>query len=101
LVQLGHGRNLRRIQATMSDFTSAIGVEIAQDKEDTKRVLSNVGLPVGRGDTARTLEDAQEIAEEIGFPVILKPVDASHGRGISGRLDTAAAIAEAWDTAHN
>ena len=99
LVQLGHGRNLRRIQATMTDFTSAIGVEIAQDKEDTKRVLSNVGLPVPRGETARTPDEAVEIAEEIGFPVIMKPVDASHGRGISGRLDSEAAVRSAWDAA--
>ena len=100
LVQLGHGRNLRRIQATMTDFTSAIGVEIAQDKEDTKRVLSNIGLPVPRGETARTPDEAVDIAEEIGFPVILKPVDASHGRGISGRLDDADAVRAAWDAAY-
>jgi cyanophycin synthetase len=99
LVQLGHGRNLRRIQATMTDFTSAIGVEIAQDKEDTKRVLSNIGLPVPRGETARTPDEAVEIAEELGFPVILKPVDASHGRGISGRLEDEVAVRSAWDAA--
>ncbi|HEX2717436.1 MAG TPA: hypothetical protein VHM67_07125, partial [Gemmatimonadaceae bacterium] len=68
LVQLGLGKNLRRIQATMTDFTSAIGVEIAQDKDDTKRVLQNIGLPVPRGDVATTIEGAIEIAEEIGFP---------------------------------
>jgi cyanophycin synthetase len=99
LVQLGLGRNLRRIQATMTDYTSAIGVEIAQDKEDTKRVLSNIGLPVPRGDTARTTTEAAAIAEEIGFPVILKPVDASHGRGISGRLDSVEAVRQAWTAA--
>jgi cyanophycin synthetase len=99
LVQLGLGRNLRRIQATMSDYTSAIGVEIAQDKVDTKRVLSNVGLPVPRGEMVRSADDAVAIAEEIGFPVILKPVDASHGRGISGRLNDAAAVRQAWEAA--
>jgi cyanophycin synthetase len=99
LVQLGHGRNLRRIQATMTDFTSAIGVEIAQDKVDTKRVLSNIGLPVPRGNTARTPDEAVDIAQEIGYPVILKPVDASHGRGISGRLDDEPAIRKGWAAA--
>jgi len=100
LVQLGHGRNLRRIQATMTDFTSAIGVEIAQDKVDTKRVLSNIGLPVPRGDTARTPDEAADIAEEIGYPVILKPVDASHGRGISGRLDDEESVRSAFAAAY-
>ncbi|HWE42534.1 MAG TPA: hypothetical protein VG432_08510, partial [Gemmatimonadaceae bacterium] len=99
LVQLGLGKNLRRIQATMTDFTSAIGVEIAQDKDDTKRVLGNIGLPVPKGDVATTLEGAIEIAEEIGFPVIMKPLDASHGRGISGRLDSEEDVRRAWPNA--
>ena len=100
LVQLGLGRNLRRVQATLTDHTSSIAVEIAQDKEDTKRVLSNIGLPVPRGEVVRSLEDALETAEELGFPVILKPIDASHGRGISGRLSNAAEVETAWEAAH-
>jgi cyanophycin synthetase len=99
LVQLGLGKNLRRIQATLTDFTSAIAVEIAQDKDDTKRVLGNIGLPVPRGDVAATEDDAVDIAREIGFPVILKPLDASHGRGISRRLDDERAVRAAWPAA--
>ncbi len=97
LVQLGLGRNLHRIQATLTDSTSAIGVEIAQDKDDTKRVLEHIGLPVPRGDVARTVEGALEIADDIGYPVILKPLAANHGRGISGRLDDPEALCGAWD----
>ena len=100
LVQLGLGRNLRRIQATMTALTSAIAVEIAQDKDDTKRVLEAIGLPVPHGDVATSVESAIEIAEEIGFPVILKPLDASHGRGISARLDTPEQVRSAWPEAH-
>ena len=96
LVQLGLGRNLHRIQATLTDSTSAIGVEIAQDKDDTKRVLENIGLPVPKGDVARTVERALEIADEIGYPVILKPLAANHGRGISGRLNDEEGLREAW-----
>ena len=54
LVQLGLGRNLRRIQATVTDRTSSIAVEIAQDKDETKRVIGNIGLPVPKGDVVRT-----------------------------------------------
>lgn len=97
LVQLGLGRNLHRIQATLSDSTSAIGVEIAQDKDDTKRVLENIGLPVPKGDVARTVEGALEIADDIGYPVILKPLAANHGRGISGRLADADQLRAAWE----
>lgn len=99
LVQLGLGKNLRRIQSTVTDYTSSIGVEIAQDKDDTKRVLGNIGLPVPQGDVARSIEEAVQIAEEIGYPVILKPLDASHGRGISGRLADEAALRAKWECA--
>jgi cyanophycin synthetase len=99
LVQLGLGRNLRRIQATVTDRTSNIAVEIAQDKDETKRVLGNIGLPVPKGDAVRTLEDAIEVVEEIGFPVIVKPLDASHGRGISRRLDDVEALKHAFEEA--
>jgi cyanophycin synthetase len=99
LVQLGLGRNLRRIQATMADSTSAIAVEIAQNKDETKRVLSGIGLPVPQGDVAHDVNEAIDIALDLGFPVILKPLDASHGRGISPRLDDEAAVREAWPEA--
>jgi cyanophycin synthetase len=96
LVQLGLGRNLRRIQASMSDHTSAIAVEIAQDKDDTRRVLENIGLPVPDGGAVDSLEAAVDIARQIGFPVVLKPLDSSQGRGISARLDNEEALALAW-----
>src|SRR5687768_851861 len=96
LIQLGLGRSLRRVQATVTDFTSSIAVDIAQDKDDTKRVLRNIGLPVPEGDVARTEDGAVEIANEIGYPVIVKPLDASHGRGISGRLDSNDEVREAF-----
>jgi cyanophycin synthetase len=99
LVQLGLGKNLRRIQASMSDYTSAIAVEIAQDKDDTRRVLESIGLPVPEGGAAMTLDSAVEIAREINFPVILKPLDSSQGRGISSRLDSEEALALAWPIA--
>ena len=96
LVRLGMGRNLRRIQATMSDYTSGIAVEIAQDKDDTKRALDLVGLPVPSGDVAGSVDEALEIARNVGFPVILKPVDGNHGRGISPQLNDESALRAAW-----
>ncbi len=97
LVQLGLGRNLHRIQATLTDSTSAIGVEIAQDKDDTKRVLENIGLPVPKGDVVRTVDGAVEVADDIGYPVILKPIAANHGRGISGRIGDESQLRAAWE----
>jgi len=96
LVQLGMGRYLRRIQATTCDGTSIIAADIAQDKDLTKRMLQGIGLAVPTGAVARDVERAVEIAEEIGFPVILKPLDGNQGRGISPRVDDAAGVRAAW-----
>ena len=99
LVRLGMGRNLRRVQATLSDFTSSIAVEIAQNKEETKRVLGDIGLPVPKGRVVRSLRSALACTEDIGFPVVIKPLDASHGRGVSARLESAEEVEAAWNAA--
>jgi cyanophycin synthetase len=99
LVQFGLGRYRKRIQAAMTDGTSAIGTEIAQDKDETKRVLGGIGLPVPEGRIARSEDDAAAAAKALGFPVILKPLDASQGRGISRRLDDEAGVRAAWPAA--
>jgi cyanophycin synthetase len=99
LVQLGLGARLRRIQAAMSDYTSGIAVDIAQDKDETRRVLEGIGLPVPDGRTISTLEGALKAASEIGYPVVLKPLDASKGRGFSGRLEDEDDVRGAWSAA--
>ncbi len=100
LVQLGEGARQHRIWTAETDETSSIGEDIAQDKELTKKLLRNVGVPVPQGRVAYTADEACSIAREIGFPVVLKPRDANHGRGISFDLMTCGEIAEAFDLAH-
>ena len=82
-VQLGQGVHQRRIQATMMDNTSALGVEIADDKESTKKLLSSMGIPIPEGSSVETEEEALQSAEEIGYPVVVKPLVGNHGRGIT------------------
>jgi cyanophycin synthetase len=82
LVQLGYGANAKRIQATISSVTTHLGVSIAGDKDQTKAILGFHGIPVPRGETCRTVERALEIAEDVGWPIAVKPLDASQGRGI-------------------
>ncbi|HEY5500076.1 MAG TPA: cyanophycin synthetase [Bacteroidales bacterium] len=82
-VQLGQGIHQRRIQATMMDNTSIIGVEIADDKERTKKLLSSMGIPVPEGLSAETVDEALKVAETIGYPVVVKPLIGNHGRGIT------------------
>ncbi|HEX7240152.1 MAG TPA: acetate--CoA ligase family protein, partial [Longimicrobiaceae bacterium] len=99
VVQLGLGRGLRRLDATMTDLTSVIATDITSDKARTKRVLERAGLPVPEGGVADTPEEALEIAADLGFPVLVKPLDANDGRGVSGRLDDPDAVRAAWPVA--
>ncbi len=99
LVQLGEGAKQHRIWTAETDQTGSIGEDIAQDKELTKMLLRQVGVPVPQGRVAQTADEACQIAREIGFPVVLKPRDANHGRGISFDLRTCEGITEAFDHA--
>ncbi|OGF97749.1 MAG: cyanophycin synthetase [Candidatus Glassbacteria bacterium RBG_16_58_8] len=87
LIQMGHGRYQKRIQATITSETHHIAVEIASDKEETNRILSDLGLPVPRQRMVYSEDDAARAAKEIGFPVVVKPLDANHGRGVSINLN--------------
>jgi cyanophycin synthetase len=99
LIQLGHGRYQQRVQATVTSRTSHIAVELASDKEETNKVLARLGLPVPRQALVRTAEAAAEAAESIGYPVVVKPWNANHGRGISIGMTDGHQVAGAFDVA--
>jgi cyanophycin synthetase len=99
LIQFGHGRYQQRIQATVTSRTSHIAVELASDKEETNRILGNLGLPVPQQRLVQTADDAVSAAERIGYPVVVKPYNANHGRGISIHLTTSEQVAEAFEIA--
>lgn len=83
LVQLGYGANQKRIQATVTSETSSIGVELACDKEDTKYLLEQAEVEVPRGDIIRRERSLQDACDYVGFPLVIKPIDGNHGRGIT------------------
>ena len=89
LVQLGYGKYQKRIRASVTSLTSHIAVETASDKELTNKLLDDVGLPVPRNRLVRSADDAVAAAERIGYPVVTKPLDVSHGRGVSLNLQDA------------
>ncbi len=82
LVQLGQGRYQQRIRATMTSMTSALAVDIAQDKKLTNQLLASAGLPVPRSEVVDSADDAVAAAKRIGYPVVTKPLDGNHGRGV-------------------
>jgi cyanophycin synthetase len=96
LVQFGHGIHQKRIRATMTSQTSAIGVDIASDKSLTNRLLDSAGLPVPRAEVVATEDAAAAAAKRIGFPCVVKPLDGNHGRGVHLDLRSEDAVRAAF-----
>ncbi len=83
LIQLGAGVNQMRFQATITCKTSNIAVDIACNKEQTKKMLNEASIPVAKGDICYDEEDLQETIDDIGYPIVIKPLDGNHGKGAS------------------
>ncbi|MQA39599.1 cyanophycin synthetase [Rugamonas aquatica] len=96
LVQLGHGARQRRIWTAETEDTSAIAEGIASDKDLTKSLLASCGVPVPEGELVTSAEAAWEAAQDIGVPVVVKPYDGNHGRGVSLNLMTEADVTAAY-----
>ena len=99
LVQLGHGKYQKRIEATVTSMTSLIATDIACDKELTKAMLDEAGVPVPKGRVVETREDAIAAAQDLGFPIVIKPLNANHGKGVAINLTTREEVEQAYDRA--
>ena len=84
LIQLGYGKHQQRVQAALTSHSNVLAVELAGNKENTKKILTHLGVPVPLGCTIYTF---RELAEKIeclgGYPIVIKPLDGNHGRGIT------------------
>ena len=100
MLQLGYGAKQKRIQATLSNSTSILAVELACDKEGTKNILGNAGVPVPQGTTIEYLDELEQaIADVGGYPIVLKPLDGNHGRGITINITGSEEAEVAYDLA--
>lgn len=99
LVQLGHGKYGQKIQATVTSETRQIAVDVASDKEETNKLLGDLGLPVAQQYMVHDGEEAVRAAEHIGYPVVVKPLNANHGRGVSIHLMDPKSVRLAFTTA--
>nr|WP_298129744.1 cyanophycin synthetase [uncultured Pseudoxanthomonas sp.] len=99
LVQFGHGKYQQRIQATITGKTPHISVELASDKEETNKILGSLGLPVPRQQLVTSQTDAVKAAQRLGGPVVLKPYNGNHGRGITINISGDDEIRAAFDAA--
>lgn len=101
LVQFGHGKYQQRIQATITSETKHIAVEISCDKEDTHNLLNDLGLPVPQQTMVYSEREAIRAARRMGFPVVVKPLNANHGRGVSINLNEDDEVATAFNEAQD
>ena len=86
LVQLGYGVHQKRIRATIASTTSNIAVDIAGDKEETKNLLGAAEVPVPKGVVIRDEEALDDAIERLGYPLVIKPIDGNHGKGITTNI---------------
>jgi cyanophycin synthetase len=96
LVQLGYGVNQVRFRATMTDKTSSIAVDIAGNKDETKRILQEQAIPVAKGMTISSEEDLEIALTQIGFPLVFKPLNGNHGKGATINVKTREEAIEAF-----
>jgi cyanophycin synthetase len=99
LFQLGWGSRQKRLQATITGATNSIAVGIASDKQLTKALLEQAGVPVPAGSTVRSLEEAQRVARRLGGLVTVKPLDANQGKGVTTKCGTPEEVARAFEHA--
>lgn len=99
LVQFGYGAKQRRIWTAETDQTSAIAETISRDKGLTKQLLETCGVPIPTGRAVESAADAWEAALDLGLPVVVKPVDGNHGRGVFINLETRTEIEAAYEVA--
>ena len=101
LVQLGYGNKQRRIWTAETELTSAIAEGISRDKDLTKSLLASCGVPVPEGRMVESPSDAWEAAQDIGLPVVVKPYDGNHARGVFTNLSNQSEIEKAYEDALN
>jgi cyanophycin synthetase len=99
LVQLGYGKNQVRFRATMTDRTSSIAVDLASNKDETKRMLQEAAIPVAKGVCISDPAELESSIEKVGYPLVFKPLDGNHGKGASINVKTLEEAKAAFDHA--
>jgi len=84
LLQFGYGMHQKRVQASLTSHSNILGVELACDKEGTKQILGNAGIPVPKGSVVYSLRELEDTLDYLGgYPIVVKPMNGNHGRGIT------------------
>jgi carbamoyl-phosphate synthase large subunit len=94
IVQLGGQTPLGLARALAAEGVPVVGtspdaIHLAEDRGEFGKVLAEAGLPAPRYGTARSYPEAQAVAEEIGYPVLVRPSYVLGGRGMEIVYDDA------------
>jgi carbamoyl-phosphate synthase large subunit len=84
--------------------TSPDSIDLAEDRQRFSELLHDLGITQPASGTAVSREEAQEIAERIGYPVVVRPSYVLGGRGMAIVFDTAGLdryMAGAVDVSHD
>jgi cyanophycin synthetase len=99
LVQLGYGKQRRFIETALTSKTSAVGVDIASDKDLTKALLARAEIPTPRGRVVVSEDEAVRAVAGLGSPVVVKPLDANQGKGVTLNVIRPEDVAQAFRNA--
>ena len=97
--QFGWGARARWMDSSLTDVTPSISAGLARDKRATAQVLRQAGIPVPAHAPVADAEGAVKVAEQLGFPVVVKPADQDGGLGVAAGLTTAEAVTKAFAAA--
>lgn len=102
LIQFGYGKHQQRVQAALTSHSNVLAVELACNKENTKKILAHMGVPVPLGKVIYSFKDLQETIDDLGgFPIVIKPLDGNHGRGITIDIQSWERAQVAYDRARD
>jgi len=99
LLTLGYGHKQRRVWATLTGQTSVLASDLASDKELTKKILADGGIPVPEGMVVEDAAAAVWAWERLDCPVAIKPVSSNQGKGVTLNVTCAAEVERAFHIA--
>ena len=102
LLQFGYGKYQKRVQAALTSHSNVLGVELACDKERTKKILANLGVPVPLGIVVYSFSELEDAINRLGsYPIVIKPLNGNHGRGVTIDIQSWEQAKVAYDRARD
>lgn len=100
-LQVGYGANSLALTGSITENTSSIGVHFAREKAKANALLARAGFPIAEGGLVRDLPHALRCAEQLGYPVVVKPADRDGGMAVSSDIRTPGELEQAFARARS